>query len=74
MSGRAMPIEGLLPRKGEATPPPEPTRARRQPAGRRVSATLPLDLYVAFKTHVAKAGIPGDQVIIAAIRKAIAES
>jgi hypothetical protein len=71
MSGRAMPIEGLLPRKGEATPPPEPTRVRRRPAGRRVGATLPLDLYVAFKTHVARAGVPGDQVIIDAIRRVI---
>lgn len=74
MSGRAMPIEGLLPRKGQATPPPEPVRdARRRPVGRRVSATLPQDLYVAFKAHVAGSGLSGEQVIIGAIRRAIEE-
>lgn len=74
MTGRLQPVSGLVSQKGEAAPPPEPTAAaRRRPAGRRVSATLPQELYVAFKTHVAGSGLSGEQVILAAIRRALEE-
>jgi hypothetical protein len=54
--------------KGQGTPPPEPAlRTRKPPAGRRVGACLPAELYVAFKAHVARTGATGEQVIVEAI-------
>jgi hypothetical protein len=61
---------GLVSRKGAAVPPPEPAiRNRRRHEGRRVGATLPPDTYVAFKAHVARHGVTGEQAIVAAIER-----
>ena len=55
--------------KRSALPPPEPAmRVRRKAAGRRVGANLPVETYVAFKAHVARHGITGEQAIVAAIQ------
>ena len=62
---------GLLSRKGEAKPPPEP--AVRPRKGRRVGATLPADLYVRFKSYVARHGLTGEQAIVAAIERAVSD-
>ena len=65
---------GLVARKGAAEPPPEPAvRTRRQAEGRRVGATLPTETYVAFKAHVARHGITGEQAILAAIERLVRE-
>ncbi len=56
--------------KGRARPPAEPAvRVRRGAEGRRVSATLPTELYVAFKAYVARAGVTGEQTIVEAIER-----
>ncbi len=58
----------LLHTKGEATPLAEPKiRATKPSKGRRVGASLPTDLYVRFKAHVARRGITGEEAIIVAI-------
>lgn len=58
----------ILCRPGEAVPPPEPAiRVRDTTGGRRVGAYLPLDLYVAFKAHVAATGRSGERAIVEAI-------
>jgi hypothetical protein len=60
----------LMSKKGAALPPPEPAiRAPRKTVGRRVGATLPTETYVAFKAHVARHGITGEQAIVAAIER-----
>ncbi len=53
---------------GQAVPVREP-KLRNRPAatGRRVGANLPPDLYVAFKAHVARQGITGEQALIRAV-------
>ena len=59
----------LASRKGEAKPPAEPTiRMRAAKHGRRVGTTLPIDMYVRFKVHVAERGTTGEQVIVEAIK------
>jgi hypothetical protein len=62
----------MMSRKGEGTPPPEPKiRIRLKTDGRRVGATLPTKTYVAFKAHVARLGVTGEQVIVAAIERSL---
>ena len=62
-------------RKGEAKPPPEPKiRLRSTRDGRRVGATLPTDVYVRFKGHVARLGITGEQAIVQAIELLLEEA
>jgi hypothetical protein len=64
----------LLSRKGEARPPAEPAvRVRRPAEGRRVGATLPTELYVRFKAHVAREGITGEQAIADAIERLLGD-
>jgi hypothetical protein len=66
---------GLVSRKGAALPPPEPAiRTRRKHEGRRIGATLPTDTYVAFKAHVARRGLTGEQAIVAAIERLLRDS
>lgn len=68
MTPAGRPPGGILPsRKGEAKPPPEPAIRPRKGEGRRVGATLPTELYVRFKAHVARLGVTGDQAIVEAI-------
>jgi hypothetical protein len=58
----------LLHRKGEATPLAEPKiKTPKRSTSRRVGASLPTELYVRFKAHVARRGMTGEEVIIAAI-------
>jgi len=63
--------DGLLSRKGEARPPPEPAIRVRNADGRRVGAMLPTDLYVRFKAYVARSGQTGEHAIVAAIEQLI---
>jgi hypothetical protein len=66
---------GLMSRKGAATPPHEPAiRIRRKHEGGRVGATLPIDMYIAFKAHVARRGVTGEQAILAAIERLLRDS
>jgi len=68
MTNGKPPGGALLNRKGEAKPPPEPAiKISRTAKGRRVGATLAIETYIRFKTHVAQHGITGEQAIIAAI-------
>ena len=70
MTGRNAPRGALAGRKGVATPPPEPAiRIRQKADGRRVGATLPTETYIAFKAHVARHGVTGEQAIVAAIER-----
>ncbi len=74
MSAAARPIGGLLHRKGEATPRPEPEIRSRAGGARRVGARLPTDLYVLFKAYVAREGLTGEQAIAAAIERLVREA
>ena len=68
------PSAGLQPgQKGEAKPPPEPAIRPRKGEGRRVGATLPADLYVRFKAHVARLGVTGEQAIVDAIERSVGD-
>jgi hypothetical protein len=65
----------LISRKGEAKPPPEPAiRPRRTVDGRRVGATLPIEIYVGFKAYIARNGITGEQAIVAAIGRLLRDA
>ena len=65
---------GLIIRKGDARPPPEPTlRIRRPQVGPRVGVTLTTDTYVAFKAFIARRRITGEQAIAAAIDRLLRE-
>jgi hypothetical protein len=67
-------LRGVLSPKGLAKPPPEPAvRAYRTTEGRRVGARLPTEVYVRFKGYVAKHGLTGEQAIVAAIGRLVAE-
>ena len=65
---------GLACRKGEASPLAEPRVRRTSKEGRRVGATLPIETYVAFKAYVARAGLTGEQAIVAPIQRLLAGS
>jgi hypothetical protein len=58
-------------RKGEAKPPPEPALRRQRGLSRRVGTHLSTDLYVRFKSYVARHGLTGEQVIAIAIEQLI---
>jgi hypothetical protein len=60
----------LLAAKGRAKPPPEPAlRTQKVSDGWRVGAHLNTELYVAFKSYVARSGSTGEQAIVAAIEQ-----
>lgn len=62
----------LICEPGKATPPPEPATRQRPPSGgRRIGATLPVEMYVRYKVYVARHGMTGEQVILEAIEKLI---
>ena len=70
MSGRGLPARC---RTGEAVAQREPElRFRKRQQGRRVGTTLPTELYVEFKVHVARRGTTGEAVLIEAIRALLA--
>jgi hypothetical protein len=74
MNNRTALTGRLLSRKGEALPPPEPkTAAILKKEGRRVSTTLPIEIYVLFKARVARAGITGEQAILGAIKRMLSD-
>lgn len=63
----------LLHTKGEATPLAEPKiKTPKRTKSRRVGASLPTELYVRFKAHVARRGVTGEEAIIAAIEALLA--
>ena len=65
----------LLHTKGEATPLAEPKiKAPPSAKSRRVGASLPTELYVRFKAHVARHGLTGEEVIVAAIEALLAKN
>jgi uncharacterized phage protein gp47/JayE len=49
-------------------------RIRRKIDGRRVGTTLTIDTYVAFKAYVARQGMTGEQVIVAAIERLLRDA
>jgi hypothetical protein len=71
MSAAARPTGGLLHRKGEAKPRPEPEIRPRAGDARRMGARLPADFYVLFKAYVAREGVTGEQAIAAAIEQLV---
>ncbi len=74
MSRSTKPTAALACRKGEASPPAEPRVRRASKEGRRVGATLPTETFVAFKAYVARAGLTGEQAILAAILRLLEDS
>jgi len=74
MSAAARPTRGLLHRKGEARPRPEPEIRPRAGDSRRVGARLPTDLYLLFKAYVTREGVTGEQAIAAAIEQLVRDA